>query len=224
MEILDISISELKLAGYNPRKIKPEELELLATGIKEFGFVQPVIINQDNTIIGGHQRVRAAEMIGLSSVPCLTVDISKDKEKALNIALNKIGGQWDRKLLDDLLLEVMNTTFELTGFDNESLQKVVDRADEKNLRKSIATEAEYTQAKNLMVDIIRQVTAHVKNLAENHPAKMVDAMMIIVNKGIGNNTIFMIDPNTKDVVSELKRYAEAEIHSPLEKLTDATWI
>lgn len=223
MEIQEIKITDIKPAEYNPRKIQADELDKLAQGIKEFGFVQPVILNRDGTIIGGHQRVKAAEKLGMESVPCLRVDISQDKEKALNISLNKIGGQWDQKLLDDLIIEIMDTTFELTGFDSGALQKITDRMDVQNLQTDIEAEREFTKANDLADNIIRQVTSHIMHISKNHPKELNNAVMIIVNKGPGNNVIFMMDPGTRDIVSELKRYAEVGMKSPLEVITGSTW-
>ncbi len=58
--------------------------------IEEFGFADPLVVNSDMTIIGGHQRLTVAQDLGYTEVPCAVVDIDKVREKALNIALNKI--------------------------------------------------------------------------------------------------------------------------------------
>jgi ParB-like chromosome segregation protein Spo0J len=63
--------------------------------MKEFGVVDPVIANRDGTVIGGHQRIRAAERLGLPELPVIYVELPKDKGKALNLALNWISGEWD---------------------------------------------------------------------------------------------------------------------------------
>jgi len=85
-----IKISELKRAEYNPRKISDREMEKLKRSISTFGFVEPVIINKhsgrENTVIGGHQRINAAEALGIAEVPYYPVDLPLAKEKALNIA------------------------------------------------------------------------------------------------------------------------------------------
>ena len=89
MNSVEMKIDDLKFAEYNPRKISSKEMIKLKNSLKEFGFVQSIIINQDNTIVGGHQRVKAARELGMIKVPCVTVDLDKEKEKALNIALHR---------------------------------------------------------------------------------------------------------------------------------------
>ena len=121
MEFKSININELKPAEYNPRvDLQPgdKEFEKIRKSIEEFGYVDPVIINKDGTIIGGHQRYKVLKSIGYSEIQCIVVDVDKDKEKALNIALNKISGDWDKAKLKDLLTELQGIGLaEITGFD-----------------------------------------------------------------------------------------------------------
>lgn len=121
MEFKSINIDELKPAEYNPRiDLKPgdKEFEKIRKSIEEFGYVDPVIINKDGTIIGGHQRYKVLKDIGYTEIECIVIDIDKDKEKALNIALNKISGDWDKVKLKDLLTELQGIGMaEITGFD-----------------------------------------------------------------------------------------------------------
>ena len=128
--------------------------------------------------------------------------------------------------IDSALAEVLadhQDGFEGMGFDQNYLQKILKRNSEETLKEQIETEEEYKQADDLAETIIRQVTAHVKHLAQTNPQDLRNAIMVVVNKGAGNSVIFMADPNTKDVVQELKRYAESGIKSPLEALTGAVW-
>ncbi|WP_028893197.1 ParB N-terminal domain-containing protein [Syntrophorhabdus aromaticivorans] len=129
IEIENVSIRKLKPAAYNPRKIDGATLDRLARGMEEFGIVDPIIINKDGTVIGGHQRIKAAEKLGLSEVPCVRLDLDKTKEKTLNLALNKISGEWDMGLLKDLLIELDSGAFdiELTGFSAKELEKLMVR-------------------------------------------------------------------------------------------------
>ena len=97
-------ISELNPALYNPRKdLQPgdKEYEKLKKSIEEFGYVEPVIWNkQTGNIVGGHQRLKILKAQGLDEVDCVVVDMSEAKEKALNIALNKITGEWNLEKLE----------------------------------------------------------------------------------------------------------------------------
>ena len=97
-ELKVLPVTDLKPAAYNPRKkLKPgdSEYEKIKNSIQEFGFADPLVVNADMTIIGGHQRLTVAMDLGFTEVPCAVVDIDKTREKALNVALNKITGAWD---------------------------------------------------------------------------------------------------------------------------------
>ena len=86
MQFQSYKIADLIPASYNPRKkLKPgdKEYEKIKNSIKEFGYVEPIIINSDMTIIGGHQRATVLADLGYTEVECIVVDIDKTKEKAL---------------------------------------------------------------------------------------------------------------------------------------------
>src|SRR5699024_6936641 len=96
MEIRKMHIMDLIPAEYNPRKeLKPgmPEYEKLRKSIKEFGYVDPVIWNErTGKVVGGHQRLNVMKELGYKEVNVSVVDLDEQKEKALNIALNKISG------------------------------------------------------------------------------------------------------------------------------------
>jgi len=120
LKIEYINIAELSPAEYNPRIMSGEMLEKLKKGLTEFGFVDPLIVNKNGRVIGGHQRLVAAEALGFTEVPCVTVDLPEPKEKALNLALNKLAGEWDFIKLSTILSEfeaLAEFDIELTGFD-----------------------------------------------------------------------------------------------------------
>ena len=100
-------LADLKAAEYNPRKaLTPDDAEYqkIRRSIEEFGYVDPIIINEDGTIIGGHQRATVLKDLGYQEVDVVVVALDKQREKALNIALNKITGEWDEVKLKALLL------------------------------------------------------------------------------------------------------------------------
>tara|TARA_R100001244_G_scaffold46303_1_gene41441 strand:+ start:79 stop:678 length:600 start_codon:yes stop_codon:yes gene_type:complete len=105
MRIEKRKISELIRAEYNPRKISVLQLQELKDGIEEFGLVQPLVVNENperkNIIIGGHQRLKIWEENGNKEVDCSIVNLPLEKEKKLNIKLNKNGGTFDDKLLQE---------------------------------------------------------------------------------------------------------------------------
>ena len=110
MDIQKIPVKKIKHAKYNPRKnLKPgdAEYEKLKLSIKEFGYVEPIIWNKrSGNIVGGHQRFKVLTQLGEKEVDCVVVDMDDEKEKALNIALNKVSGDWDMPLLTDLLKDL----------------------------------------------------------------------------------------------------------------------
>jgi DNA modification methylase len=127
-----LKINELinSTADYNPRKISEAELEKLKNSIKKFGYVELVIFNQKtNTIVGGHQRLKALKELGFTEVECVIGSWTEAEEKELNIALNKISGEWDDDKLSALLLDIKDTgDIEATGFDGDELNKLLLKA------------------------------------------------------------------------------------------------
>jgi DNA modification methylase len=130
METEAIKISDLKSANYNPRVMDDNEMEKLVSSIVAFGFVEPVIANRhpgrENIIIGGHQRVAAAQKLGIAKVPVVYVDLDIEKEKLLNLALNRISGRWDEEKLADVLKSIENEAERaLAGFDSAEIDDLL---------------------------------------------------------------------------------------------------
>lgn len=124
VEIQTLPICELQLATYNPRAdLKPgdAEYEYLKRSMNEFGCVEPLVWNrQTGNLVGGHQRLKVLIEQGCTEAVVSVVDLPPAKEKALNIALNKIEGAWDDTKLAHLLAEIIedvDVDLELTGFD-----------------------------------------------------------------------------------------------------------
>tara|TARA_R110000824_G_scaffold335511_1_gene522057 strand:+ start:475 stop:981 length:507 start_codon:yes stop_codon:yes gene_type:complete len=99
MKITLIEINNLNPAEYNPRQISNKQYEDLKASIDKFGLVDPIIINSDNTVIGGHQRLKVLRELGAKKIPTVRVNLSKEDERELNIRLNKSGGEWDMDVL-----------------------------------------------------------------------------------------------------------------------------
>ena len=148
MEIENIKITDLKPATYNPRRISEEEYRKLKNSISTFGLVDPIIVNLKNMhIVGGHQRYDALcdmnmedneflaelSLIRMGDVGFVFSDTDlsiedEDHEKALNLALNKISGEWDNSKLSEVIqdLEDSGLDLELTGFDELELDVLTD--------------------------------------------------------------------------------------------------
>ena len=131
MRIEKRKISELIRAEYNPRKISVVQLQELKDGIEEFGLVSPLVVNEHperkNIIVGGHQRLKLWEELGNKEVDCSIVNLPLDKERKLNIKLNKNGGTFDDDLLKEFfdyeeLIEWGFTVSELFDMDKTEIK------------------------------------------------------------------------------------------------------
>ena len=140
MQIKKAPVKDLVSPDWNPRQITDEELEKLKTSLEEFGYIEPIIINDvNNHVVGGNQRLRALIALGYDEVDCVYVHIEDiNKEKACNVALNKISGDWDedklRVVLEDIELSPID--IRLTGFEELELTSL-DLGEE--------TETEYSE-------------------------------------------------------------------------------
>ena len=133
MDIQKIPAARLNPAAYNPRKdLKPgdREYEKLKRSIAEFGYVEPVVWNrQTGNVVGGHQRLKVLVDMGRTEIDCVVVDLDLRREKALNVALNKIQGDWDEEKLASLMAEFDATDFDvsLTGFEAGEVDALLNR-------------------------------------------------------------------------------------------------
>lgn len=122
MKIEKVKITDLVSPVWNPRKISKKELDRLKQSLTEFGYVDPLIVNDVNMhIVGGNQRCLALKELGYTEIDVIFIhEPNLEKEKALNIALNKIDGDWDTGKLEDLLvdIELSDVSLDLTGFDD----------------------------------------------------------------------------------------------------------
>lgn len=121
------NVAELLPADYNPRKdLRPGDLEYekLKRSIEQFGYVEPVIWNTTTgRVVGGHQRLKILQDMGMTEVDCVVVELDEEHEKALNVALNKISGEWDNDKLALLIADLQGADFDvsLTGFEPAEL-------------------------------------------------------------------------------------------------------
>lgn len=92
-------IVDIIFAEYNPRELTQIQHQDLKDSITRFGLVDPLIVNthkeRKNILVGGHQRLRIVKELGYKDVPCVEVNLTPDKERELNVRLNKNTGQWD---------------------------------------------------------------------------------------------------------------------------------
>lgn len=130
IQIVEVPINELRASEYNPRKHSKEQADQLMESIKRFGMIDPVICNavadRKNVIIGGHFRAEVAKSLGMLTVPVVYVQIVDiEKEKELNIRLNKNTGEFDL----DLLAEFDEAFLSDIGFDSQDLDDIFPAED-----------------------------------------------------------------------------------------------
>lgn len=131
MEIKHRPVDDLIPYARNAKKHDDAQVAQIAASIREFGFNNPVLIDQDNGIIAGHGRVLAARKLGLAEVPCIRLGhLTDTKRRAYIIADNRLtetGGGWDTELLalelEDLRLDDFD--LDLTGFEAAALKEIL---------------------------------------------------------------------------------------------------
>jgi len=129
LTVEEVAIDDLRPDPANPRRISEDELDALERSLRQFGFVSPVLARrEDQTVIGGHQRLVAARRLGMTSVPVTWLDVTVEQARLLGLALNKISGSWDDALLARLLAELQATPdldLSLSGFGEDEVKELL---------------------------------------------------------------------------------------------------
>ena len=224
-------IEEIKAASYNPRRITDKQLKTLGDSMETFGDLSGIVVNiQTGNLISGHQRIKnlspdweitkepqtdstGTVATGYIETPAgrfsyREVSWELKKEMAANISANKSGGYFDLALLKPILIEIADEPIklELTGFNPEELTNL------------LLDETEWTGAEKTADAAIESLTTKLRKAAADHPQEMSKALAVIVQAGRGNACLILSDPNTADIVKELRRYSDAGENSPLECL------
>lgn len=137
MNVINISVEDLREYENNPRKIPDEAIEAVANSIKEFGFKIPIVISTENEIVCGHTRIRAAKKLGINEVPCVIADdLTPEQIKAFRLADNKTAelSGWDFEKLD---VELEGLDFDMSDFgfleaDDVDISSFFEREQEKS--------------------------------------------------------------------------------------------
>ena len=125
-----MKLAEITPAEYNPRvTLKPgdEEYEALKNSLERFGVAEPLIVNETTgKLVSGHQRLNVLLEMGVEEVEVVLVELGEEQEKLLNIAMNKIEGDWDYAKLEAMFSEISAADIKFTGFSEEELQNLFD--------------------------------------------------------------------------------------------------
>jgi ParB-like chromosome segregation protein Spo0J len=127
--LISKKISELSPAKYNPRTISSDSLGRLTKSLSELGNLQPITWNaKTGNIVGGHQRLKCYLALGKDEVEVWAVWLDEVQEKAANIALNKLSGEFDMPKLKDILeeIDVGEIDVDITGFSLEEISKMME--------------------------------------------------------------------------------------------------
>jgi DNA modification methylase len=129
LRVEQIPIGRLRPWPGNPRVIGEDEMASLRRSLSQWGLVQPLVVRRaDHTVIAGHQRLEAAKALGLTHVPVIYVSLPEQEAKALNLALNRIHGEWDLPKLGEILEELQSLPDldeTLTGFAGAEIDQVL---------------------------------------------------------------------------------------------------
>lgn len=172
MEVRNISVKDLIPYERNTKKHDKTQINNVAESIKQYGFVQPIVIDKNNVVVIGHCRLLAAKQLKMKEVPCVCVeDLTEEQVKALRIVDNKSNeSEWDFDILPDELADLDFSNFDFTfGIDDEEEnfdENDLERDDEKDggvlIQITFRNLQEYKNAENAIKDIIGDATMTVK--------------------------------------------------------------
>ena len=171
-----------KPAAYNPRKdLQPgdRQYQELKKSITHFGHVQVLVANKNGTLIGGHQTLKVLTDLGVKDANTVILNLNEQDEKTLNIALNKIEGEWDPRKLAEILVELdaADVDLSLAGFDTEELKELVDEQGLGSLDDSPEGEKPYTDE-----EIVEDALGWLRKAGFPYPHLEVFEMKQAINK------------------------------------------
>ena len=172
MDVRNVSLKDLIPYERNTKKHDKTQINNVAESIKQYGFVQPIVIDKDNVVVIGHCRLLAAKQLKMKEVPCVCVeDLTEEQVKALRIVDNKSNeSEWDFDILPDELAELDLSDFDFDfGIEDDEEdfdENDLERDDEKDggvlIQITFRNLQEYKNAENAIKDIIGDATMTVK--------------------------------------------------------------
>lgn len=215
-------IDQIRPYGPNARNHPEPQIEALCKAILCFGFTKPILIDSAGVIIAGHGAFLAAQRLKIAEVPCIVLrNLSPEKIRAYRLVDNKLAdlSTWDRERLNEELFELCNFDLDLSafGFDIPT-EPIADLSEE------IFNEVEFDAAQARAEDIQAIVSERMEELATAAPDLLNRALGVVLPAKKGSRELFVLaDPNTADVIAELRRYAEDGQESPLQCLLNSVF-
>lgn len=234
LRITFVKADSLKVSEYNPRKHDEQAKEQLKASIEKYGLVDPLIVNSNqnrkNILVGGHFRLAVAKELGIKDVPVIFLDIADiEKEKELNLRLNKNVGEWDLELLKEFDLGVLMEV----GFGDEDLSRIWDDSLETE-DDNFDTEAELEKIEETDIQLgdLFQLGQHKLLCGDAHDPKNIQRLMdgektsflycdpiynlsVSYDKGIGGKQHYggKVDDNKSD--TEYREFLKSGMQSAL---------
>jgi ParB-like chromosome segregation protein Spo0J len=215
--IKTVKLSELKPHPDNPRKISRENMDRLVKSLQEFPEmleIKEIVVDETMTIIGGNMRYAALKKMGREQCKTkIVTGLTEDQKREYIIKDNIALGEWEKTIIakkySDLDLKTWGIDLLGTSMGKEELTA------------AILTEKERKEAAKTADEISKALSEKIKTITAEDPKRINSAICIVVQNGRGNDIMVLADPNAKDIIAELKRYADAGEHSPLECLMRA---
>ena len=215
--IKKVNLSELKPHPDNPRKISRENMDRLVKSLQEFPEmleIKEIVVDETMTIIGGNMRYAALKKMGREQCKAkIVTGLTEDQKREYIIKDNIALGEWEKTIIakkySDLDLKTWGIDLLGASMDKEELTA------------AILTEKERKEATKTADEISKALSEKIKTITAEDPKRINSAICIVVRNGRGNDFMVLADPNAKDIIAELKRYADAGEHSPLECLMRA---
>ena len=127
-----MKLADINPAPYNPRvELQPgdTQYEALKNSVGRFGLVEPLVVNRrTGNLISGHQRLNILKAQGAEEAEVVVVDLDEETEKAANIAMNKIEGEWDYDKLDEIFEDLDTDDLKFTGFESGEVASMYEKA------------------------------------------------------------------------------------------------
>lgn len=187
MEIVNIKTNNLIPYGNNAKMHSDEQINAVAESIKQFGFVQPLVIDECNEVVIGHCRLEAAKRLGLDTVPCVLTDgLTEEQIKALRLADNKLNeSEWDAELLEMELAGILDIDMSTLGFEEMNIDELSDEFELKSGDRDPIQNMTFTFS-DTEADVIKAAIAEMKQSKKFEDYDNPD------NKNSNGNALFLV--------------------------------